>query len=276
MKIFLNEKSLEVSAETTLANLIHIHKPDADLCILNGYPTPVDHPLSEYDRIVLIKRGAQPSAEEIEAQLIARHTPGVHQQIKNAKIGIAGVGGLGSQVAVALTRCGIGALTLVDYDIVEPSNLNRQQYFIDQIGQPKVTALRDNLMRINPFVTINIKQIKITPSNVAELFADIDILVEAFDVAAQKAMLCATFLRTFPDKYLVAGSGMAGCGPANTITTKQAGKHFYLCGDSCSEAKPGNGLMAPRVGIVAHHQANAVIRLLLQQHPEAESDESDH
>lgn len=276
MNIYLNEKSLEIKAKTTLAELVQTHKPDADLYILNGHPATVDQLLHENDRIVLIRRGEIPAADELEALLTARHTPEVHQRIKNARIGIAGVGGLGSQVAIALARCGVGTLTLVDFDIVEPSNLNRQQYFIDQIGLPKVTALRDNLLRINPFVEVDAHHVRIEKDNIAELFSDIDILVEAFDAADQKALLCTTFLRTFPDKYLVAGSGMAGFGPSNSITTKRAAKRFFLCGDDSSEARAGQGLMAPRVGIVAHHQANTVLRLLLQLPPEADFDETDN
>jgi sulfur carrier protein ThiS adenylyltransferase len=275
-KIYLNEKSLEIASETTLAELVQTHKPDADLWILNGYPTLSGQQLHENDRIVLIKRGEIPAADELEALLTARHTPEVHQRIKQTRIGIAGVGGLGSQVAIALARCGVGGLTLVDFDSVEPSNLNRQQYFVDQIGLPKVTALRDSLLRINPFVEVDAKQLRIVKTNIAALFSDVDILVEALDAADQKAMLCATFLQTFPDKYLVAGSGMAGFGPSNSITTKKVASRLFLCGDDSSEARPGQGLMAPRVGIAAHHQANAVLRLLLQLSPEANMDETDN
>jgi sulfur carrier protein ThiS adenylyltransferase len=276
MKILLNENLLSIQTETTVADIVQTHKPDADLYILNGHPASSEQQLHENDRIVLIKRGEIPTADELEALLTARHTPKVHQRIKRARIGIAGVGGLGSQIAVALARCGVGALTLVDFDIVEPSNLNRQQYFIDQIGRPKVEALRDNLARINPYVAVDAHQTRIEKSNIAELFSNVDILVEAFDAADQKALLCTTFLQAFPDKYLVAGSGMAGFGPSNSITTKKVAGRFFLCGDNSSEARPGQGLMSPRVGIAAHHQANAVLRLLLQLSPEAEFDETDN
>ena len=84
--------------------------------------------------------------------MASRHTPGVHALLKQACVGIAGVGGLGSAVAVSLARIGVGKLIIADFDVVEPSNLNRQQYFVDQLGYFKVDALTENLRRINPYV----------------------------------------------------------------------------------------------------------------------------
>lgn len=269
-QIHLNERSLTVASGTLLSELHQQQYPDADLLIVNGYPCPEDRILTDQDRIVMIRRGATPSAEELEALMMARHTPGVHAKVKVARVGIAGAGGLGSAIAIALARTGIGFIKIADYDVVEPSNLNRQQFFIDQIGLPKVHALHTNLRRINPLVTVDIYHGKVTAENIKELFADVDILVEAFDAADQKAMLANTFLRTFPTKYLVAASGMAGYEPANTIRTQKISERFYLCGDSLTAAGPGCGLMAPRVGIAAHHQANAVLRLILGEDPAAE------
>lgn len=200
--------------------------------------------------------------------MMARHTPGVQQKIKQGKVGIAGAGGLGSHVAIALVRIGIGQLNIVDFDVVEPSNLNRQQYFFDQIGMPKVLALKENLQRINPNSKINIFNQKVVPENIGEFFGEVDILVEAFDKADQKAMLTNYFLSNFPDKFLVAASGIAGYEPSNTIQTTRISERFYLCGDGISAAEPGRGLMAPRVGIAAHHQANTVLQLLLNNRAE--------
>jgi sulfur carrier protein ThiS adenylyltransferase len=267
LHIHLNERSLTVPAGTFLRELQQQQCPHADLLIVNGYPCPGDHLLADQDRIVMIRRGVIPQPQELEALMMARHTPGVHAKVKQARVGIAGVGGLGSAIAIALARTGVGFIRIVDFDVVEPSNLNRQQYFIDQIGLPKVHALRDNLQRINPLVTVDIYYVKITTDNLKELFADVDILVEAFDAADQKAMLANTFLRDFPDKYLVAASGMAGYEPGNSIRTQKINNRFYLCGDNLTSAGPGCGLMAPRVGIAAHHQANAVLRLILGEDP---------
>ena len=163
--------------------------------------------LEDADHITLIRRGEKPPAEVMEALMIARHTPGIHRKLKASCVGIAGVGGLGSAIAIALGRVGVGRLILVDYDVVEPSNLNRQQFFIDQIGEAKVEAMRINLERINPFVEVVPQQVLVTPEKIPDLFGQVDVLVEAFDGADQKAMLIEEFLIHFPKIPLVAASG---------------------------------------------------------------------
>ena len=268
MQIFLNEIPQKLKSGTRLYSLRDRTNSDADILIVNGHPASADQELYEGDHIVMITRGIQPSAAELESLMMARHTPGVHEKVKRGCVGIAGVGGLGSLVAISLARIGVGTLNIADYDIVEPSNLNRQQYFIDQIGTPKVFALRDHLKRINPGTKINCFNQMVTPENIAELFGEVDILVEALDGAEQKAMLANHILSHFPDKTLVAASGMAGYAPSNSIRTTKISNHFYLCGDGMTAAEPGCGLMAPRVGIAASHQANAVLRLLLNEDPE--------
>jgi sulfur carrier protein ThiS adenylyltransferase len=267
MKIEINEHPTEIPDGTSLHQLQRQIKPDADLVILNGYPLNGEAPLAEGDRVVFIRRGEKPAAAELEALMAARHTPGVHAKIKRATVGIAGCGGLGSAVAIALARLGVGHLIIADFDVVEPSNLNRQQYFVDQIGLPKVEALRENLSRINPYVRITSHLERLTPENIPGRFAGVDVMVEAFDGADQKAMLAQTFLSRIPGKPLVMGSGMAGFGPSNTVITERAATNLYLIGDGETAARPGEGLMAPRVGIAAHHQANAVLRLLLGETP---------
>lgn len=268
MLIYLNEQPEKINGGVSLFELRKQKKPAADLLIINGYPASEDQPLREGDRVVLIQRGERPSADELERLMMARHSPGVHAKIKHSCVGIAGVGGLGSNIAIALARVGIGRLIIVDFDLVEPSNLNRQQYFIDQIGLPKVEALKENLQRINPGVVIEAHQQRITADNLTELFKPVDVLVEAFDAAEQKVMLTSNFLSKVPDTPLVAASGMAGYEASNSIQTQKISSRFYLCGDGTTAAEPGRGLMAPRVGIAAHHQANAVLRLLLGEEPE--------
>jgi len=267
MKILLNEQPLEVSEGATLFAVRDEHKPEADVLIVNGFPAGGDLPLGEGDGVVLIRRGEQPSKEELEALMAARHTPGVHERVRKATVGIAGVGGLGSAVAIALARIGVGHLVVADFDVVEPSNLNRQQYFVDQIGLPKVIALKDNLRRIHPYVRVTTFNGRLTPDNLPEVFAEADVMVEAFDAADQKAMLTETFLGRCPEKPLVAASGLAGSASSNTIVTRRSLGNLYMVGDGETAARPGEGLMAPRVGIAAHHQANAVLRLLLGEEP---------
>lgn len=270
MHLTVNETSQDVAEKLTIFQLRDQLHPAANVLILNGTPVRRDCALQENDRVVLIKRGHEPSASEFDRLLAARHTADVHTILKQATVGIAGAGGLGSAIAIALTRVGIGKLIVADFDVVEPSNLNRQQYFIDQIGLPKVEALYTNLRRINPFITICPKNLYLHSDNIAEIFSGVDVMVEAFDSAESKAMLAQLWLQKFPDTPLVAASGMAGYATSNNIRTRRSLKNMYLCGDGVSEVQDVYSLMAPRVGVVAHHQANCVIQLLLGLDPSSE------
>ncbi len=261
--IYVAEEPKQVAVGTTLFQLRAQQAPDADITVLNGFPVSADQPLRADDRVVFITRGKLPTQDSLEALLVARHSPGVHEKLKRASVGIAGVGGLGSTVAIALARSGIGTLHLVDYDVVEPSNINRQQYFIDQIGLPKVIALREILKRINPYVRVQSSAVRITPKNLEALWGEVDVLVEALDAADEKAMLVHAFSALRPHTPIVLASGVAGYESGNSIATRAVGKSLVVVGDQRTEAAPQMGLMAPRVGIAAHHQANAVLRLLL-------------
>lgn len=263
MNIRINEHDTVVADDITLASLAESFKPGADVLILNGFPAPAGTLLQDGDEVYLIRRGERPGRDELEGLMAARHTPGVHKRLKGATVGIAGAGGLGSAVAVALARVGVGRLIIADFDVVEPSNLNRQQYFTDQIGLPKVEALADNLQRINPYVAVEPHPVLLDPSNIPVIFKPCSIVVEAFDRADMKAMLVDTVLGQMPQATLVAASGLAGYGPNNAITTRKVASRLYLSGDGTSEAQPGSGLMAPRVAIAAGHQANQVIRIIL-------------
>ncbi|MBI2355186.1 MAG: sulfur carrier protein ThiS adenylyltransferase ThiF [Deltaproteobacteria bacterium] len=263
MRIRVNEKPASVEDGLTVAALAERVKPGADVMILNGFPVPPDTVLREGDELFLIRRGEIPAEEELEYLMAARHTPGVHARLKRAVVGIAGAGGLGSAVAVALARIGVGRLVIADFDVVEPSNLNRQQYFVDQIGLPKVEALAANLRRINPYVAVEPHGVMLGPENIPTVFAGCGVVVEAFDRADMKAMLVETVLGGMSGVTLVAASGLAGFGPNNAIVTRRVSSRLYLVGDGESEARPGSGLMAPRVGIAASHQANQVVRIIL-------------
>jgi sulfur carrier protein ThiS adenylyltransferase len=164
---------------------------------------------------------------------------------------------------MALARVGVGTLILVDFDVVEPSNLNRQQYFARQIGMPKVEALQENISKVNPYVRILSCHEKLDRNNVELIFKEADVVVEAFDRAEEKAMLINVISEKMPDKYVVAASGVAGYGDNNEIKTVRFSSKIFIVGDQKTAAQPGIGLMAPRVGIVAHHQANTVLRILL-------------
>ena len=263
MNIRINEKKITVEEGCSLSVLVDRFKPGADVLILNGFPVPADTLLSEGDELFLIRRGELPDEQELEHLMAARHTPGVHARLKQAVVGIAGVGGLGSAVAVALARVGVGRLVMVDFDVVEPSNLNRQQYFVDQIGVLKVEALAENLKRINPYVAVETHPLMLAPENIPDIFANCSVVVEAFDRADMKAMLVNSLLSRMPGVTVVASSGLAGYGSNNSIITRRVTARLYLVGDEVSEALPGSGLMAPRVGIAAGHQANQVVRIIL-------------
>lgn len=261
--IRVNEHARQFPSGTTLHELRHTQKPDADLMILNGFPVATDARLSAGDEVILIRRGEVPSPDELEGLLVARHGPGVHQKLKRGHVGLAGCGGLGSTVAVALARSGVGALTLVDFDVVEPSNLNRQQFFIDQIGQFKVEALATNLARINPYVKLQCHRTRLTGNDVPQLFAGCNVVAECFDNPASKAELMIAMKRWLPEVPLVAVSGIAGYGPASAISSRRVLGNHFLVGDGITAAEPGRGLLAPKVTIAAGHQANIVLRLLL-------------
>lgn|SRR4030043_253914 len=261
--IKVNEKEILISSNTSLFQLKNQFKPNTDVIIYNSFPVNSDCPLIEGDEIVFIKKGELPSPEEFESLMMSRHTPGIHQKIKKSIVGIAGLGGLGSAIAIALARIGVGKLILVDFDVVEPSNLNRQQYFIHQIGMPKVEALQENLSKINPHIRILIYHEKLDRNNIEKIFKEVEVVVEAFDRSEEKAMLINAVSEKMPDKYIVAASGVAGYGDNNEIKTIRFSSKIFIVGDQETAAQPGVGLMAPRVGIAAHHQANTVLRILL-------------
>jgi sulfur carrier protein ThiS adenylyltransferase len=263
IKILVNEHSKSVPANTTVRKLRDQEKPDADVIVVNGYPCVEDYILKEGDQVVLIRKGEIPQMAELEALMVARHSPGVHERVKRATVGIAGLGGLGSAVSIALARMGIGTLILVDFDVVEPSNLNRQQYSIDQIGMPKTQALSIILASINPFIKIVIHKIELNRKNIPKVFNTANVVVECFDRADEKVMILESAAESLPKAYVVGASGLAGYGDSNSIKTWRLGNRVFIVGDMIKAAGPGLGLMAPRVGIAAHHQANLVVSLLV-------------
>lgn len=200
---------------------------------------------------------------QIMEALEERHSPEKQALLSAGSVAIAGLGGLGSNIACALARIGVGHLHLIDFDVVDITNLNRQQYFMEHLGMKKTDALQSLLMRINPYLDIRTDCVRVTEDNLQELFSDATIVCEAFDRPEAKAMLVNGILTHFPDKKLVSASGMAGYDSSNTIVTRHVMPNFYLCGDGVSEPAYGHGLMAARVAICAAHEANMITRLLL-------------
>ncbi len=258
----INEIEQKVSPDCRVGDIRRRFKPDADILIRNGCPCSPKEKIKAGDRIIFIRRGEIPKPQELEALLTARHTPGVHEKIKKAVVGIAGLGGLGSSVAVSLARMGVGTLIGADFDVVEPSNLNRQQYCLDHIGMAKVEAMQNIIEGITPLTRFAGRKIKLDEVNIPEVFASAQVVVECFDNAEAKVMLLESMGEFLPEVYCIAASGVAGSGDSNRILTRKMGDRLFVVGDLQTSARPGRGLMAPRVGVAAHHQANLAVELL--------------
>ncbi len=187
----------------------------------------------------------------------------IKEKLKGKRVGIAGAGGLGSNCAVALARVGLGNLVIADFDVVSEGNLNRQYFFYEQIGEKKVIALKENIRRINPIVVVEVHDVKLSDSNIPEVFKDCDVIVEAFDLAEMKQMILETVLDKMPETPIVAGLGMAGWGDNESIHYRKEGM-LHICGDEKTEIAEDIPPLAPRVGIVANMQANTVLEILLK------------
>lgn len=206
-----------------------------------------------------------PSREEMHKALVKRHGALLQSKLDSTTVAICGLGGLGSNIAIALARTGIGKLILTDFDKVDITNLHRQQYKANQIGFFKTEALKYNLKEISPYTEVEICNEKINEENFKNILKNSDIICEAFDDAEAKSMLTECVLNTFPDKYLIAASGMAGISSSNNIKTRKITNHFYLCGDGVSDVNDDIGLISSRVMVCASHQAHMVIRIISEQ-----------
>lgn len=192
-------------------------------------------------------------------KIFERNVPHTYQALHESIVGIAGCGGLGSNAAVALVRAGVGTLIIADHDVVEESNLNRQYYFQSDIGKPKVDALSAHLKAINPHIQIVSVQKYLHPDEIAAVFHDASLLIEAFDRADSKAWLIESWCTAFPQRPVICASGLSGIGETETLKVRHAGT-IYLVGDEKTQMHMG--LCSARVAIVANMQANIAIELL--------------
>lgn len=206
-----------------------------------------------------------PTREEMEKALAERHGKELQRKFSAACVAVCGLGGLGSNIAIALARAGVGKLCLIDFDKVDIPNLNRQQYKVTQLGKYKTEALSENLSEIAPYIEVETHTVRLTEQNAVELLGGADLICEAFDAAEAKAMLTDKVLTELPEKYLVSASGMAGLGDANSIKTRKITDRFYLCGDGVSEVADGEGLLVSRVMLCAAHQAHKVLQLIAEK-----------
>ena len=186
----------------------------------------------------------------------------IRKKLKESSVGIAGAGGLGSNAAIALARAGVGRIVIVDFDRVEESNLNRQYYFRDQIGEVKAEALKENIRRINQWIKVDIVNQKLAKDSMYKPFTDVDVIIEALDKAETKASFIEEILVKLPDKPIVGASGVAGYGHSDRINTKKVG-NLYMCYDEYAKDSDKDVLMAPKVCIMANWEANLVLEILL-------------
>lgn len=263
MNIDVNGKKTETSCRTAM-QLRGTLFSDMDVTLLNGCEISYYMQLNENDRIYFGKMDKFPEIEEFEMIMSSRYSPFVHDRLKEATVGIAGLGGLGSNIAAMLARSGVGHLVITDFDTVEPSNLNRQNYYMGNIGMRKTDSTEDILLQINPSVKIDKHFTKIDENNATDIFNKCDIVCEAFDSPSEKAMLVNTLLTESSKIIIVSGSGMGGYYDSNLIRTEKRIGRLYVCGDNVNADTTGTvGLMAPRVNICAGHMANAVIGILM-------------
>jgi len=181
---------------------------------------------------------------------------------QKATVGIAGAGGLGSNIALLLARAGIGKLVIGDYDVVSISNLNRQAFTLKQVGQPKTEALQQNILAVNPYITLDVHQKRLDEDNIPALFHDVDIMIEAFDKAKEKAMLIECWQSCFPQIELICASGISGYGKSEEIKIVTSG-NLHIVGDQTSCLSPGIAPISTRVMIVAAMQANLALERLI-------------
>ena len=186
----------------------------------------------------------------------------VKKKLRNSCVGIAGIGGLGSNAAVALVRAGIGRLVLVDFDKVEKSNLDRQYFFLDQIGKPKVDAIKESIRKIDPNVIVETYNFKLERGLIDEPFKDVDVVIEALDNATTKTEFIEEILLKLPEIPIVAASGVTGYGHSDRIVTKRLGK-LYMCYDEHALSSEEDILMAPRVCLIANWEANLALEIIL-------------
>lgn len=182
------------------------------------------------------------------------------KKVQSARIGIAGAGGLGSNCALNLVRVGFRRLTIADFDIIDPSNLDRQFYFLDQVGMSKIEALKINLSRVNPDIEITPYNRKIAAPDVKDIFGDCDAVVECLDMAESKSMLVSELLKM--GKFTVTASGLGGIGSTDEIRLHKLKDNLFMIGDLQSDIcrKPA---LSPRVNVAAAKQADVILEYVL-------------
>lgn len=264
MNIFYNGKPLTVAEGAKASHVLQSQTvPPDSVCLLNGFAFSDDPLLKDNDQLLFVPRHSLPTKEQYDALWTARYGAKIYNTLKESHIVICGAGGLGSHIAMSLTRLGIGELTIIDKDVVDLTNLGRQAYEMTDLGQPKVEALKALLWRINPFIKINAIHTTIDASNYDQYIKGFPYIMEAFDSPENKAELTNYVITHYPESILIGASGVSGYDHPNTVKTKKLFDHYFQTGDGHSESSLG--LLAPRVMLCAAHQATMLLHLLLTE-----------
>jgi len=203
----------------------------------------------------------------VDNVLYSKLTPEIRDAVRRVKVGVAGLGGLGSNVAEMLMRSGVSNITIADFDTVEMGNIYKQNYYLEQIGMAKVDATEENLNKINSFAVVEKHNVRLDPTNIPHVFRECTIVCECLDAATEKAMFINTMMEKRRGVNVISGSGMAGIGRSNEIKTERVFDYLYMCGDGIDMADNEDGLMSPRINICAAHMANLVLSLIMKKEP---------
>ncbi|MBO5599494.1 MAG: sulfur carrier protein ThiS adenylyltransferase ThiF, partial [Candidatus Methanomethylophilus sp.] len=253
----------ELSEGTSISELKETQTSDFIYAMVNGRHEESDYVLSDGDTVRIVKKGD--SEEDISGHsLIQRYSAEKYERISKTGVGIAGLGGIGSHVAAALVRTGIKDLVIADFDCVDITNLSRQNYSMKDLGLPKSEATERVLKSIAPWIKVEAHNIRLTEDNVAEIFGNCDIVIEAFDSPEAKAMLVSAMYESHPEKWIVSCSGMAGFDSTSTMDIKRRFGHVVIVGDGVSD-KDEVGLVATRVMTCAGMMAHTAVRLILEE-----------
>jgi sulfur carrier protein ThiS adenylyltransferase len=198
---------------------------------------------------------------DFEQALSGYFSPEQLARVRRTRVGLAGAGGLGSNIAVCLVRSGFRDFEIVDFDLIEMKNLNRQYYFLDEVGQPKAATLAARLNKINPRASVRARQVRLHAGNINDYFQDRDIIFEAFDGAGSKALLLESFAES--GKLLVFGNGLAGLSNENEIKIKKVRQNIFMVGDGVSGVGSDKPPLAPRVVACASLMAACALEALL-------------
>jgi thiamine biosynthesis protein ThiF, family 2 len=251
----------------SLAGLAKCFFPGADLALLEGQLVDQVEWQDTFPEsgaeIIFACRGVMPDPESYRRLLLSRNPPGTVERLERAVVGFAGCGGLGSHAALALARLGVGNLVIVDFDTVEPTNLNRQAFVAEDLCTAKVDALGRLISSVNPLATVARHNCVLAPGNIAGIFCGCQVILECLDNPIAKRMFVETVLEEIPETVVVAASGIGGLGPAAEIETRRIMSRLWLVGDGISGVEEGLGLAAPRVMIAAGQQALCAANLLL-------------